>query len=56
MQISINIPKSITLSNYDGWDYNKDTRTLTYKLDELQYVKYLEFKAKVTSSETPNEK
>lgn len=56
VQISINIPKSITLSNYDGWDYNKDTRTLTYKLDELQYVKYLEFKAKVTSSETPNEK
>ncbi len=54
-RVNINIPKFIELQSYDGATFDEKTRTLSYSVDEINYFKSLDFKAKVIYSDEPNQ-
>ena len=51
----VNIPKYIELTNYEGGNFNEETRELTYELGTLEEERTYNFTAKVTNSEEPNQ-
>lgn len=55
IEIKVNIPKYIEILETSDGKFDKESRTLTYNIDQLKNYKYLNFKGKVVSSDEPNQ-
>ncbi len=55
LEVDINIPKYIEIKDSGEGEYDQNERILRFRIDEVNIVKYLNFKAEVVGSDEPNQ-